>query len=79
MRGIAANEGASAAKPVGDQPAADPVFPAQDLVFELGPDTEDRADRAIPVDRLEGFVFAIEMVVNEPGLAMLPRCRSAVD
>jgi hypothetical protein len=44
MRGVTADEGASLAKPVGHQPSADPVFLAQDVVTEIGPDTEDGAD-----------------------------------
>ena len=57
MRGVAADEHAPVAKAVGDQAAADPVFLAEELVFEIGADAEDGADRGVAVDQLEGLVF----------------------
>ena len=58
MRGVAADEHAAVAKAIGDQAAADPVLLAEDLVFEIGTDAEDGADRGVAIDRLEGLVFA---------------------
>ena len=46
------------AEAVGDQPAADPVLLADDLVFEVGADAEDGADRGVAIDRVEGLVLA---------------------
>jgi hypothetical protein len=73
MRGVAADEGAPFAKAVGDQAAADPVFLAEDLVFEIGADAENGADRGVAIDRLEGLVFLVEVVMDQPFLAAVDR------
>ena len=54
---------------VGDQAAADPVLLAQHLVFELGTDAQDVADRPVAVDRLEVLLRAVQVIVDQPRLA----------
>ena len=64
MRGVAADERAALAEPVGDEAAADPVFLAQDLVFEVRTDAEDGADGGVAIDRLEGLVLLVKVIVD---------------
>jgi hypothetical protein len=41
--------------------------------LKLRPHAEDGADRLVAIDRLEGLVCSVPMVVDEPGLAAIDR------
>ena len=71
MRGITADEGAAVAEAVGDEPSADKVFLRDHLVGKVRTDAEDLADRPIAIDQV--IFAAIEVIVNDPGLAAIDR------
>ena len=71
MRGIATDEDAAIAEPIGQHAPADPVLLAQDLIFELQSDTEDQTDAAIAVDSGEVRLIRAQVVVDQPGLAAI--------
>ena len=73
MRGVAGDEGATIAKPVGDQAAAVPVFVRDDLVFEIGFHPEDGAQGCIAIDLVEIALAGLHVIVHQPAFAAIDR------
>ncbi len=65
---VAAQEDPPLAQLVHDQPPADPVLVAEDLVREALLHAEQEAETGVAVDRLEVGLVGQEVVVHEPGL-----------
>ena len=68
MTSIAADENLVVAHLVGDQAAPDPVFLAEQFVFEILVDAEHGADRGVAVDHLEVRDFRLEIDMDQPVL-----------
>src|SRR5215510_6664274 len=66
--GITANECAPVTKTICHKPPPHEVFLGDQVIAEVRSDTEYRADRPIPVDRIECGFAVIKVVMDEPGL-----------
>ena len=73
MRGVATDEHAPVAEPVGQQAPPDPILLAQHRVVEVRPHPQDQPYATIAVHRVEAGLLRPQIVVDQPGLAPVDR------
>src|SRR5215472_17741649 len=77
MRGVTANEHAAIPKLARDEPAGDPILAGQDLVLEVRPDTENRADHPVAIKVIQPGFSRIRVILYVPGLPPVDSHRHA--